>query len=84
MEINVIMVTAEIQRSSENSFTWMLSINFVGGPGHIEVLRSAPEGVVEVEVSNLSVKLIGADVALDEVVGGPLDGRPAVLELTCG
>jgi len=63
--------------------TWVLSVDLVGGSGHVEVLGSAPKGVVEVEVADLSVELVGTDVALDKVVGGPLDGRPAVLKLTC-
>jgi hypothetical protein len=60
----------------------MVHVDLVGGPRHVQVFGAAPEGVVHGEVAHLAVKLKGGNVALDEVVGGPLDGIQAVVALT--
>lgn len=52
--------------------TWVLSVDFESWPRHIHFLGPTPELMVQVEVPHLAVELVITDVALDEVVGGPL------------
>ena len=62
----------------------MLGVDLEGGPRGVELLGPAPEGVIEAEVADLAVQHVLAYVALDEVVGRPLDGAANRAELTRG
>lgn len=52
----------------------MLGVDLEGGPGGVELLGPAPEGVIDAEVADLAVKHGLTDVTLDKVVGRPFDG----------
>lgn len=62
----------------------MFLIDLVGRSGGVQVLGSSPERMIEGEFTNLSVQDVLAYVTLDEVIRGPFDGSPNLIQLTGG
>jgi len=63
--------------------TGLVLIDFVRRSGHIHVFGPTPETLVQDEVAHLPVKLVIANVTLDEVLGGPADRAQRVFPFVC-
>lgn len=63
--------------------TWSVPVDFVRRSRHVHVFGPTPEALVQIEIAHLSVKLVVANVTLDEVLRSPTNRAQCVFPFVC-